>query len=227
MQLSVKLLGGSILIDTTRQDTIWMLKQKIQERYHYPIWRQSLFDIRYEEPVIFNDDSTIQDYGLEDEIGLWVWMETCIPPVRSVLERIVKNIGYNNESELFQILEHCQLERGEPVAFKLKLLGPKQYVYCSEQHKFYQYDPSLYSNSMVMIEARKELVNEKMLHIPSGMMVRGIFHDIEISVGESHRIDIHVVMGKPYSIYDAEGKQVFQDSVEKENWLRIRYDNIV
>jgi hypothetical protein len=80
---------------------------------------------------------------------------------------------------------------------------------------------------MVMIEARKDIVNYKFLHIPGGMMIRGILHDISVTMEESTRIDIHMVIGKPYSIYDTDGKQVFQESVEEDNWLRIRYDNIV
>ena len=219
IQISDKLLGGSILIDISSQDTIWMLKKKIQETYHYPIWTQTLFDIR-EEPIIFKDESTIMENQIEDEIGLWVWLETPIPPVRSVLEHIVE---YNT----LDVSEYCQLKKGDPVAFQLKLLGPKQYIYYTSHDKLYHYDPSLYSNSMVMIEARKDKINEKMLHIPSGMKVRGILHDISVMIGESNRIDIHMVIGKPYSIYDTDGKQVFQDSVDKENWLWVRYDNIV
>jgi len=104
IQISVKLLGGSISVDISSQDTIWMLKKKIQDTYHYPIWAQTLFDIR-EETVIFKDDSTLTNHHIEqgDEIGLWVWSETRIPPVSSVLEHVVTNRD---------VLEHCQLKKG-------------------------------------------------------------------------------------------------------------------
>ena len=215
--ISIKLLGGSISVDISQQDTIWMLKKKIQETYHYPIWAQTLFDIR-EEPLVFKDESTIMENRIEDEIGLWIWSETRIPPVSSVLEHIVSN---------HDVLEHCHLKKGDQVAFQLKLLGPKQYIYCPNKHKMYHYYPDLYSNSMVVIEARKDKIKEKMLHIPSGMMIRGILDDISVTTEESNRIDIHLVIGKPYSIYDEEGRQVFQQSIEEDNWLLIRYDNIV